>query len=323
MAKGKKHKSQHYVPRSYTAAWADPRKPERHDPYVWVFERQSRSGGKKAPKNIFEETDFYTIHSADGTRDLILETGLSGLEAAFVAIRSKLATHASLTSHEFVRLLVFVAAMNARTRAQRDHQREQWGRAKNLMESMIEHLEKSTPAQRDALARASSRTRRPDQPTASYDDVKAMVDNPMQHALGAMIEAMSPILARMNLAVLETADDLGFITSDNPCVIYDPEAYKRPPMYRSAGLGYRSVEVTLPISPSQLLLFSWSDLKGFVPIQTRHADEINRRTRYYAYEHFVVRRDDTKDIWFEAGQEPADSWEKTHPSEPTEQDKPE
>lgn len=51
---------------------------------------------------------------------------------------------------------------------------------------------------------------------------------------------------KMHLSILNTDDEVGFITSDDPCVWFDPEAYKRLPFYRSVGLGYRSVEVHCP-----------------------------------------------------------------------------
>jgi hypothetical protein len=41
-------------------------------------------------------------------------------------------------------------------------------------------------------------------------------------------------------------------------------------------------------------------------------DELNRRCRFHAEEHFVVRKNRLKEIWFVAGEEPEDSWERTH-----------
>ena len=68
-----KNKKQHWVPRSYLAAWRDPVIGEGIEPYVWVFPKESGEGRKKAPKNIFHESDMYTIQRADGVRDLWLE----------------------------------------------------------------------------------------------------------------------------------------------------------------------------------------------------------------------------------------------------------
>ena len=37
---------------------------------------------------------------------------------------------------------------------------------------------------------------------------------------------------------------------------------------------------------------------------------MNRRTRFSAYEYFIVNSNTKKDIWFDPGIEPEDSWEK-------------
>ena len=52
---------QHYVPRCYLAGWVDPSTPAGQEPYVWVFNRGERKGRKKAPSNLFTETDLYTL----------------------------------------------------------------------------------------------------------------------------------------------------------------------------------------------------------------------------------------------------------------------
>jgi len=48
-------------------------RPDDQDPYVWRFGRGDREGRRKAPHNIFAETDFYTIRLPDGRKDLTLE----------------------------------------------------------------------------------------------------------------------------------------------------------------------------------------------------------------------------------------------------------
>src|SRR5713101_5619201 len=63
-------------------------------------------------------------------------------------------------------------------------------------------------------------------------------------------------LCKLDFAVLSTTDDIGFITSDHPCVWHDPEGYKRPPMYQSPGLIYETIQITLPISPEQCIFLN-------------------------------------------------------------------
>ena len=69
------HRRQHYLPQSYLQAWTDPECPANHEPYVWIFDREGKEGRAKSPKNIFHETDMYTIVGEDGERDLKLEQG--------------------------------------------------------------------------------------------------------------------------------------------------------------------------------------------------------------------------------------------------------
>ena len=85
----KSHKSQHWVPRSYLQAWVDPDTPAGHEPYVNVISRDGGEVRRRAPSNIFTETDLYTIQLPDGRRDLRLEHGLSQLETDFFEMRRK------------------------------------------------------------------------------------------------------------------------------------------------------------------------------------------------------------------------------------------
>jgi hypothetical protein len=81
------HRKQHWVPSSYLGAWCDPDRPPKYDPYVWIFPKDGGNGQRKSPRNIFAETDFYTIHLPDGARDLSLEHGLATFETRFSRIR--------------------------------------------------------------------------------------------------------------------------------------------------------------------------------------------------------------------------------------------
>lgn len=111
----------------------------------------------------------------------------------------------------------------------------------------------------------------------------------------------------MNLTVLETDDSLGFITSDAPCVWVDPEMHTWPPHMQNPGLAKESVEISLPISPNQLLLLTWRTPPGYASLSARGLDEVNRRTRWHAREHFVVRESRTRVEWFQSGPDGSDA----------------
>ena len=58
----------------------------------------------------------------------------------------------------------------------------------------------------------------------SYEDVRALHEKPMQNMLPSFINVESHLLCKLDFAVLYTEDEIGFITSDSPCVWFDPEA---------------------------------------------------------------------------------------------------
>jgi hypothetical protein len=70
------------------------------------------------------------------------------------------------------------------------------------------------------------------------------------------IEFASSVLFGMNLHFFSAKDEVGFLTSDEPCIMHNPTAYRYHPMMRSPGLRQRHVEVVLPLSPRLLMVFS-------------------------------------------------------------------
>jgi hypothetical protein len=82
---------------------------------------------------------------------------------------------------------------------------------------------------------------------------------------------------------------------------------------------YESLEITLPVSPQQLLLF----IRG-APGLDYHAvpeilvDHINRRTRALGDQHFVVCREVVKPFWLDTGKIPDDAWDVVHASDAVE-----
>lgn len=140
------HGKQHWVPSSYLEAWCDPDLPPGHSPYVWRFPKHGGKGHRKAPHNIFAETDFYTIALPDGQRDLSLEHGLGTLEERFCRIRkSRIERREPLSDEEKVWVCAFIAAMRFRTRAQRIAFQQQWGHAVRVAEDLRDALNAIPP----------------------------------------------------------------------------------------------------------------------------------------------------------------------------------
>ena len=309
--KTKSHKGQHFVPECYLKSWCDPDCPPEYEPYVWLFERDGGNPRKKAPSNIFKETDFYTVEKADGTRDLSLEHGLSGLESKFATIRkNKLSKQLPMTEEEHAYLGLFVAATQFRTRSSRKHHAGQWQHALDLMDDLADSMSRATHKQKRAAADVGIPSS-PDKKSISHEHVRHLAKYPVQSMMPVILSAATPILTKMNMLILSTDDPVGFITSDKPVTWFDPEAYKLPPLYRSPGLASPTIEVTMPLSPKQCLIFAWQCPEGYVEAPPIAVDELNRRHCALSDQHIVVQSKTTKPYWFEEFELPDDAWEKS------------
>lgn len=155
MSKPRTHKSQHFVAQCYTKAWYDPQMPSgaKLEPYVWVFDRDGNNARRKAPRNLFTETDIYTIERPDGERDLRFEHGFQELEDRFTRIRNlKFNRREWPDAEQAVSLFAFVATAQARTVAHRDFHRQQWGDIRKRMEEMLADFESASPKRKEAMA---------------------------------------------------------------------------------------------------------------------------------------------------------------------------
>jgi hypothetical protein len=148
-------------------------------------------------------------------------------------------------------------------------------------------------------------------PTFTQDEIRLLADSVRMLRMVTTREAK--LLSGMTVTILCTPDDTPFITSDAPVVWHDPELYKMPPFYRTPGLGSPTIEVTMPLAPTRLLLLTHArTAEGYEPILPTLAvgmhliDENNRRTRFHCDEHFVSNSSEKKEIWFDPGAPPPD-----------------
>lgn len=304
-----KHKKQHYIPKCYLKAWCDQNCPPNQTPYIWVFEKESRKGRRKAPENIFHETDMYTLRDENGGRDLTIEHGLSQLEGMFTIIRNKKFNYSrDLDSQEHFIICVFIAAMHSRTRSQLDHMSEQWRGPLKIADDLAEKMKTATVEEKRSMARISSFGSSSNRGSFTHEQVRAMVENPAGTVLLPMIRAVAPLLAKLDFSILYTDTKPGFITSDSPCIWFDPDAYKRPPLYRGPALMYETIEITLPISPTQCILLNRQGVNGYTYMPENSVKEFNRRVRFHSSESFVVNQNFVNEFWYDLGVEPEDSW---------------
>ena len=124
----------------------------------------------------------------------------------------------------------------------------------------------------------------------------------------------------MNVAILRTNVDEGFITSDRPFVMTNPEAYKLPPVMRVPAPGRdEKIEITLPLTPRHALFIAHLYPAGYHEVDQATVDALNARTRFGCDEYFVSQKGIVKDFWFVSAKVPEDSWENSPEGKASEQ----
>jgi hypothetical protein len=123
--------------------------------------------------------------------------------------------------------------------------------------------------------------------------------------MAPVVKAMAQIPAKIPCAILVTKSSAGFITSDSPCVHFDPEAWKRPRMMLS-GMMWPSLEVTFPLTPRHMLFFNRQLTAdgAYTDIPEDFVDALNARTRWHCDEQFIVRSNLVREAWFDTGTPP-------------------
>ncbi len=284
------NKNQHWNPASYLKAWVDLDLPKGREGQIWVYAKDGSLYGTKSPKNsMFCESDFYTKEGPGGSRDITLEKRLAIIEKDFSKVRSKVDSSQDLTSEDISALVVFISVMRYRTKVYRDNEKNQWEHILNVMNDQAENSFSALLPLRKSSGENS----------LSRGEVIKIVSEPIQSILFPASEITSKILVKMNMHIVCTTTHPGFITSDHPCVIFDP-------LYTSEypALGCPSIEITLPISPKRLAIFFWSNVLresckySYVEANEEMVDEFNRRTRFFCNEHFIVNVNTKKDFWF-------------------------
>lgn len=301
----KGHKAQHFVPKSYLSAWIDRDCPPGHEPYVWVHPREGGPPRARPPAKVCKEKDIYTIPMPGGGRDLRLEHGLQTLEDAFARTRRDfIQLRKPIPLVPRVKLIAFFVALQWRTPQARDHIRKQWGRVLDVAEDLDRQMKRATPEERKAAALVGSISS--SGASMRMEDVRRVVEHPIQTLMPSHLRVQTPLLEKLKLTVLCAAGDDRFITSDSPCVWCDPEGHKRPPMFRGPALMYDTVEITMPISPTRLLMLSHKhDLWDYLDVGDDIVTEVNRRTWAYANTEIITQTQTLNLAALECGREPA------------------
>lgn len=304
------HKAQHYVAQCYLKPWAEKLGVHpREESAVWVHNKADRTSWRRSPTNLFTEQDMYTIQMPDGTRNLRLEHGFQTIEDQYTRVRNlTLRKRTMPEAEQKMWLLLFVTTAQFRTAANRDHWADQWSRLRTLGDELQQRIDRARPNELRRMGSALPPSSR--QPGMSLDQVRALAEAPIQLMLPGVVRITLPVLSRMSMTILCTGDESPFVTSDTPCVWFDPEAYRLPPLYRGPGLAVRTVEVTLPLTPNACLVLTHrEDMPQFVDANQTIVDELNRRQIAHARSFIVSNVETLQDSWFEERPLPEDAWE--------------
>ena len=144
-------------------------------------------------------------------------------------------------------------------------------------------------------------------------ETAAMVENARPQLVAMSLQMLSELYYGMSMGIFVAPENCHFITSDSPTVWYNPEAYKLPPFWRSAGLAQEKVEVTMPLTPKFALYLShYEKITGYLNVPARVVQDLNRRTRFHCEQWFISQNGEVREEWFEVIPLPEDRWENSH-----------
>ena len=272
-------KNQHIIPQCYLKQFVDLNIPSGQDPYVWIFEKGSKKGKKKAPKNILKETDFYTLVIEGGEKNYTIEKTLSQIESEYALVfDNKIKSKKPLNNYEHVVLCAFVAAMLLRTFKHKEN-------IESMYDQIIEHVE----------AMEEAHGIKPKKSLAMKKDK----ENAHKITLIQLLPTFVNTLARMNLAFLCSNKKGAFITSDAPCYLFNSRLQWEVQHLIAPAFGQKHVEIRMPLSPEISLCFSWAyNIRGYLEVDTDWILELNRSLLGHSHQYFIANSPVLKKRWF-------------------------
>jgi len=271
-----KPKKQHYVTECYLREFIDPNTPVGYEPYVWIFDKNGKNRRKKSPSNIFTSTDLYTIKVAGRAKNYYIEMTLSKIESEYANVfQKKIKKKLPLSEYEHIILCIFVATTLQRTLRQKDN-------LEQFLDELINHGE--------IIAKHHGVV------SKNVENLREYKKNAHKISILSMLSEITQLLSRMSVAFLcVDASGSKFITSDDPCTLFNPELQWQ--RFYGPGLGQDKVEVHLPLSPEIMLCLSWANFRGYIEIKKSKIEDSNRMTRANCYKYLISHTPKTKWIW--------------------------
>lgn len=278
-------KEQHFVPKSYLAAWSDPETPAKQTPYVHTFLKDGSGHKRKSPSNVFWMPDLYTRFAPNGERDLSIEDWLCGVEGRFVQARNHVLNGNNPDEDCIADIFLFVSTMITRIPRQIERFQTFWKRIETVASDItINPNAKPIP----------SLNRHEESISLSMEDVRKAANDPMGTWFPITVAQHAEAMAQFyGLTILVRDDYPPFLTNDNPAATYDVRSEERRHPFRG-GLSSPDLQIVMPASPSMAFHFKHSDERflGIKKIDGRQVNEINFRTIIKSQERFVSDRAD-------------------------------
>ena len=270
-------KNQHIIPQCYLKQFVDLNTPANYEPYVWIFDRDKKTGKKKAPKNILAETDFYTITTKVGEKNYAIEKTLSQIESEYASVfETKIKVKLPLSDYDHIILCAFTAAMLQRTLKQKEN-----------IEGFIDQIIGMT----EEMEKAHSL------PAKKSLELTKEKENAHKISVVHMLPHITEMLLHMNLAFLCANKSDSFITSDSPCYLFNPQLQWQ--HFYGVGLAQKYTEVHMPLSPKISVCFSRvNNLRGYLEADTDLVHESNRMIFGHSYQCFIASSPVIKCRWF-------------------------
>lgn len=294
------HEDQHWIPRSYTKAWTDKSLPQKLGKRVHIYKPDGIYIGWRYPPQLFSKPNFYIVTDSLGRRDLRIEKMLGRIESDFARVRrSILEKQRPIDDKHRATLALFVAALRTRTPSSHAHISGFWNEVVGVGDRMAAQMAAATPERRKQLARSFTSPLGGDrEKSISQEEARTIANMKPGETLLAQLQVEAPLLAKLNIAVLTTECELGFITSDRPVVWWDPSQKGGRDRLFGLGLGNRDIEITVPILPRQCLLFSHNHGASDYTVATSDArDVVNLRTLAYCEEMWLSDRRNLEVDW--------------------------
>lgn len=255
--------------------FADPNTPSNKEPFIWIFDKSGKNRRKDKVKNVLVSNDLYTL-KIKGQKDYSIEETLSNLEGRYAEVfRNKIKNKLPLTEEEHIILCVFVSVMLQRTLRHKDN-------LESFFDNLIEHAETLVQAQ----------NLKPEK----TQELRGYKENIHKLGVVQLLPDITELLMHMSLAFLCAEDGAKFITSDDPCILFNPDLQWQ--RFFSPGLIQKNVNLTLALSPEILLCMSWSNLRGYIRWKKRLIEEANRMAVSRCYKYFVSNSPKTRWLWF-------------------------